>query len=207
MRNKKLAQNSFTVLGDPTRLKIYLKIIELASTASLADKPIIANNTASHLNNIFDLAKSTISHHIEQLLAAELLFVVCKNRHNYLFPNFIKIQEFNTFLNNEVLTYFHNGQMQLCGQIFLAAPIDNIITFSDFLKINSYRNIECTHDQLGNHKIYFKITGFNEAFYFILNDKVASIYCLAKNNSQSEPQIKQLILLTNSHYLHNGQNI
>jgi DNA-binding transcriptional ArsR family regulator len=207
MRNKKLAQNSFTALGDPTRLKIYLKIIELAATASLADKPIIASNTASQLNTIFDLAKSTISHHIEQLLAAELIFIVCKNRHNYLFPNFVKIQEFSTFLDTEVLTYFHNGQMQLCGQIYLAAPIDNILTFCDFLKINSYRNIECTKDQLGNHKVYFKITGFNEAFYFILNDKVASIYCLAKNYSQSEQQIKTLILLINSQYASHGQNI
>jgi DNA-binding transcriptional ArsR family regulator len=200
MRNKKIAQNSFSALADDTRLKIFLKIIELSSYASLGDNPILAENTAKHLTEIFHLAKSTVSHHIEILLASKLIFVINKNKFTYLFPNFVKFQEINEFINTQIMPYHLEGEFVLCAEMYLKKPVSKVQELIDYLVIHDFRGTRLTMDPGGKHKIYFKISGFIEPFYLLIYEQKLSVYSLKKNIKTSEKNIENLIAIINKIY-------
>jgi DNA-binding transcriptional ArsR family regulator len=200
MRNKKIAQNSFSALADNTRLKLFLKIVELSSYASLGDNPIVAENTAKHLKEVFHLAKSTISHHLDILIENELIFVINKNRFSYLFPNFIKFKEFTDFINTQVLPYHLEGEYLLMAEIYIKTSITKINEFMDYLIIHDYKSLQITTDISGKQKIYFKISGFIEPFYIIIHDNKLLIFSLKKNLQSSKLYIEKLIAIINKIY-------
>jgi DNA-binding transcriptional ArsR family regulator len=200
MRNKKIAQNSFSALADDTRLKLFLKIVELSSYASLGDNPIIAENTAKHLKEVFHLAKSTISHHIDILIENELIFLINKNRFSYLFPNFIKFKEFTDFINTQIMPYHMDGEYVLMAEIYIKKEISKIEEFIDYLIIHDYKSLRLTNDISGKQKIYFKISGFLEPFYLLINANKLMIYSQKKNLPLSKTYIEKLIAIINKIY-------
>ena len=190
MRKKRVGLNGFATLGDETRLKIFLKIIELSSYSFINDEPVLALNNAKHLCDIFGLAKSTLSHHVEVLKSSGLVFEIKKKKHVYLFPNYASIIEFKNFLDEQVLIYYGSGSYELVADLRLSR-LQNIDeeTFRDFLIVQGCKNVEQVKDQLGNTKIYFKITGFNEPFYVLVKDASLKIFCIQKNISSSQEVI------------------
>jgi DNA-binding transcriptional ArsR family regulator len=193
MQNKRIGLTGFSTLGDETRLKIFLKIVELASFSFLGEEPIVALNTAKHLGEVFDLAKSTISHHIDVLKNAGLIFEVKKKKFIYLFPNFTTISEFRDFLDNEVMVYLNEGKYLCAADLRLPKiPDIELTTLEDFLTINGCKNVMSTKDQAGATKIYFKITGFNEPFYCQISGNDLKIFCLQKNYSDSKSALENL---------------
>lgn len=193
MQNKRIGLTGFSTLGDETRLKIFLKIVELASFSFLGEEPIVAQNTAKHLGEVFDLAKSTISHHLEVLKSSGLIFEVKKKKYIYLFPNFTLISEFRDFLDEEILTFLNDGKYICIADLHLPKlPDVELSTFKDSLIINGCKNVMNVTDQAGFTKVYFKITGFNEPFYCLLNGTSLKIFCLQKNYSDSKSVIENL---------------
>ena len=193
MQNKRIGLTGFSTLGDETRLKIFLKIVELASFSFLGEEPIVALNTAKHLGEVFDLAKSTISHHIDVLKNAGLIFEVKKKKFIYLFPNFASISEFRDFLDEQIMVYLDEGKYIYVADLNLPKlPDIELPTLEDFLIINGCKNVMSTKDQAGSTKIYFKITGFNEPFYCLIMGKNLKIFCLEKNYSGAKSGLENL---------------
>jgi len=186
MRGKKIAHNGFSVLGEETRLKIFIKIIELSSWCAIGDTPIIGQNHSKHLVEVFGLAKSTVAHHIKVLLNAELIFEVPKNRFVYLFPNYVKLIEFRNFINENLLSYFDYGKYILSANIHLKNlsdyPIESI---KDFLIITGCKNVYESVSANNSLKLYFKFPGFNEPFYLLFGKGNVQIYVIEKNYTSS----------------------
>jgi DNA-binding transcriptional ArsR family regulator len=193
MRNKKHALSFFIALGDYSRLKIFLKIIELSAMANIGDSPVVAPNTAKNLQQIFGLAKSTISHHISVLAENNLIIEINKGKFTYLFPNYSTINLVGDFLKTEI-DPFHNSKIIKLGQYFLRHPsenfdnaiIDSLITFGA-------KAIKPTKDVSGLAKIYFKIKGFNEPFFLIIQKDFLTFWGLQKHQVLISPIIEKII--------------
>jgi DNA-binding transcriptional ArsR family regulator len=195
MRNKRVGLNGFATLGDETRLKIFLKIIELSTFSFINDDPVIALNTAKHITEVFGLAKSTVSHHIETLKYAGLIFEIRKKKFIYLFPNFTAITDFKTFLDEQILVFQNDGQYECAADLKIDSLSDHEIqTIKDLYIIEGCKNVAETKDQSGNTKIYFKILGFNEPFYAVLGNDSMKIFCIQKNYSAARPVLESLAL-------------
>jgi len=192
MRGKRIAQNSFAALSDESRLKIFLKIVELASSASITDNPIVAQNTAKHLGEIFGLAKSTLSHHIDALKMAELVFEIRQKKFVYLYPNFAKLIEFKNFIDEKLMVYMDNDYSIIANLDISQIPNFTAANFKDFLIITGFKNVTQTTDQAGSQKIYFKITGFVEPFYATIKASEVKIYSQQKNFDSALPFIEKL---------------
>jgi DNA-binding transcriptional ArsR family regulator len=193
MQNKRIGLVGFSTLGDETRLKIFLKIVELASFSFLGEEPIVSLNTAKHLGEVFDLAKSTISHHIDVLKDAGLIFEIKKKKFIYLFPNFATISEFRDFLDEQVMVYLSEGKYICVADLRLLKLTDiELSSFKDFLTVSGCKNVMNTIDQSGLTKVYFKITGFNEHLYCLINGNNLKLFCIQKSYSGLKPSLENL---------------
>ena len=185
--------SGFATLGDETRLKIFLKIIELSSFSFINEEPVLSLNTAKHITEVFGLAKSTVSHHIDVLKEADLIFEIKKKKYVYLFPNFTTISEFKDFINEEILVYHAAGQYVCIANLLLAKlPDMELETIKDLLVIEGCKNVIHSIDPIGNIKIYFKISGFNEPFYALMSNTSLKIFSMQKNYDDAKQAIIQL---------------
>lgn len=198
MRSKSIALEYFKILSDETRLKIFLKIIELSSYASLGDEPIVAKNHHNHLVKIFGLAKSTVSHHLSVLEKSGLVKIVKKKRFKYLYPDLNKFKEFNKFFEDNIQPFIQYSSYIKIGEVFANKSSSNSNRsfkeiFIDYLKINDCYAFENTLDISGFEKFYFKINTVNEPLNLIFKDGYVEIFCMEKNSQNASDKISSIV--------------
>ena len=100
MKNTEELARIFKALSDPNRLKILQLLREYCGPGCCRPAEVDNNNTVSQIADQFDLALSTVSHHIRELKQAGL--IVCEKRGQtvYCGPNEEVLREIELFLKS-----------------------------------------------------------------------------------------------------------
>ncbi|MFQ5492869.1 MAG: ArsR/SmtB family transcription factor [Candidatus Dojkabacteria bacterium] len=73
-------------LSNPTRFKIFMKILSQSSYYDTDEEPILAENTVSSISKSVELSQATVSHHVSKLKQAGLVRAERKGSFTYLLP-------------------------------------------------------------------------------------------------------------------------
>lgn len=87
----------FTALANPVRLKIYQRILTEACECKLDDTMGISGNCVGELAKDLKLNQPTVSNHIKELIAADLIGIRKVGTRSYLFGTKQSVQDIDAF--------------------------------------------------------------------------------------------------------------
>lgn len=87
----------FSALSNPVRLKIYQRILTEACECELDDTMTVSGNCVSELANDLKLNQPTVSNHIKELIAADLIGVRKVGTRSYLFGTKQSVNDISSF--------------------------------------------------------------------------------------------------------------
>lgn len=90
----------FTVLGNPVRLKIYQRILTEACECELDNTMSVSGNCVSELAKDLKLNQPTVSNHIKELIAADLIGIRKVGTRSYLFGTKQSVKAISNFANH-----------------------------------------------------------------------------------------------------------
>lgn len=89
----------FTALGNPVRLEIYQRILAEACECDLENKRTISGNCVTELAKDLGLNQPTVSNHIKELIAADLVGIRKVGTRSYLFGTKQSVQNMDAFMS------------------------------------------------------------------------------------------------------------
>ncbi len=90
----------FTALSNPTRLEIYNRILTEACTCNLDSKKNISGNCVGELARDLKLNQPTVSNHIKELIAADLVGIRKVGTRSYLFGTKRSVSDMSAFASH-----------------------------------------------------------------------------------------------------------
>lgn len=96
---------TFNVLANPVRFKIYVEILSEACECNLDDQDHIWGNCVTQLAAKLNIPQSTISNHVKELINCRLIHTHKIGKRIYLFGEkdiYQKLTEFANFIKKEI---------------------------------------------------------------------------------------------------------
>lgn len=90
---------AFTALSNPVRLEIYQRILLEACECDLDNKKSISGNCVSELAKDLQLNQPTVSNHIKELIAADLVGIRKVGTRSYLFGTKQSVRAMDNFVS------------------------------------------------------------------------------------------------------------
>lgn len=90
----------FNALSNPVRLEIYNRILTEACSCDLDSKESISGNCVSELAQDLNLNQPTVSNHIKELIAAELIGIRKVGTRAYLFGTKRSVSDMSAFASH-----------------------------------------------------------------------------------------------------------
>jgi DNA-binding transcriptional ArsR family regulator len=90
----------FSALSNPVRLEIYRRILTEACECELDNKKSISGNCVGELAKDLKLNQPTVSNHIKELIAADLIGIRKVGTRSYLFGTKQSVSDMGAFANH-----------------------------------------------------------------------------------------------------------